>query len=308
MYEVGITSNNRRGLALFEAGLKLAPENPDLLAAAAVVQQNLGRWEAALPHLAKLTAIDPRSAIAARRTASTLLWLRRYTEARIEADRALSLAPTNLQTIQLGVMLALAQGDLARARWLVRTAMQRVEPAALLAHLAQFWDLYWVLDDMQQQELLILPPSAFDNDRATWAVVRAQTYDHRENPTLARVYADSARQAVEEQLRANPTAAALHTLHGVALAYLGRKNEAIEAGERGVAAVPISRDAYAGSYYQHQLARIYLLVGEPEKAVGQLGPLLRIPYYLSREWVRIDPTFATLRGNPRFERLIQGTS
>jgi hypothetical protein len=69
---------------------------------------------------------------------------------------------------------------------------------------------------------------------------------------------------------------------------------------------PISRDAYSGPYYPLQLARIYLLVGEPEKALDQLEPLLRIPYYLSPGWLRIDPTFAPLKGNPRFERLVAG--
>jgi len=61
-----------------------------------------------------------------------------------------------------------------------------------------------------------------------------------------------------------------------------------------------------GPYLQHQLARIYLLVGEPEKALDQLEPLLKIPYYLSPDWLRSDPTFDPLRGNPRFERLLQG--
>jgi hypothetical protein len=45
-------------------------------------------------------------------------------------------------------------------------------------------------------------------------------------------------------------------------------------------------------------------VGEPEKALDQLEPLLKIPYYLTSGWLRIDPTFAPLKGNPRFERLV----
>ena len=69
---------------------------------------------------------------------------------------------------------------------------------------------------------------------------------------------------------------------------------------------PITKDAYVGPYVQHQLARIYLLVGEPDKALEQLEPLLKIPYYLSPGWLRIDPTFVPLRGNPRFQRLIAG--
>jgi hypothetical protein len=52
--------------------------------------------------------------------------------------------------------------------------------------------------------------------------------------------------------------------------------------------------------------RIYLLAGEPEKALDQLEPLLKMPYFLSPGWLRIDPTFAPLRGNTRFERLVAG--
>jgi hypothetical protein len=48
-------------------------------------------------------------------------------------------------------------------------------------------------------------------------------------------------------------------------------------------------------------------MGELEKAVGHLEPLLKLRYYFSPGWLRINPTFAQLRGNPRFERLVNGT-
>jgi hypothetical protein len=50
--------------------------------------------------------------------------------------------------------------------------------------------------------------------------------------------------------------------------------------------------------------RIYLLTGEPDLALDQLEPLLRVPFYLSRGWLRIDPTFDSLRRHPRFQRLL----
>ena len=38
---------------------------------------------------------------------------------------------------------------------------------------------------------------------------------------------------------------------------------------------------------------------------AMLEPLLKMPYYLSPGWLRVDPTFAALKGNPRYERLLK---
>jgi tetratricopeptide (TPR) repeat protein len=186
----------------------------------------------------------------------------------------------------------------------IRAAPAGVEPTALVSFFGIYWDLYWALDDAQQQLLLRLPLSAYDGDRGTWGIVRAQTHYVRGDPAKARAYADSARVGLEETLRATPDDAQRQVVLGLALAYLGRKADAMKAGERAVALLSLSRDGYTGPYVQHQLARIYLLVGEPEKALDRLEPLLKIPYFLSPAWLRIDPNFEPLRGNPRFERLI----
>jgi hypothetical protein len=98
----------------------------------------------------------------------------------------------------------------------------------------------------------------------------------------------------------------LHIFLGLMLAYLGQQAEAIREGERGLTMLPIAQDANNGPYMQHQLVRIYLIVGEKGKALDELGPLLRVPYNLSPGWLRIDPNFKSLRGNPRFERLAAG--
>jgi serine/threonine-protein kinase len=109
----------------------------------------------------------------------------------------------------------------------------------------------------------------------------------------------------ETQLRGASEDAQRYVFLGLALAYMGRKADAIAAGERAVSLLPYSKDGVAGPYVQHQLVRIYTIVGEADKALDRLEPLLQIPYYLSPRWLRVDPNFDPLRDNPRFQRLTE---
>jgi tetratricopeptide (TPR) repeat protein len=121
------------------------------------------------------------------------------------------------------------------------------------------------------------------------------------------MYAEEAVRACKEQVRAEPQSADNHLDLGLAFAYAGRKAEAMREGELAVALNPISKDAYGGPLTQYQLVRTYLLVGEPEKALDQLEPLLKIPFVISKEWLKIDRTFDPLRKNPRFQKLVAPT-
>jgi TolB-like protein/Tfp pilus assembly protein PilF len=295
-----------QALEQYSLGRKIAPTDADILKGVAIIERSQGKWDESQASLKQAQALDPRSISTARRYAGTLLWLRRYPEALEAADRALQLDTRAPDLYQTKAMVFLAQGDTAGARAVLVDAERDVEPTALVAWMAEYWDLYWELDDAQQRLLLHLTPSAFDDSRAQWALVMAQTYAFRGDGPRTRAFADTARVALEEQLKATPEDAQQHAELGLALAYLGRKEEGEREGERAIALAPLTKDAYGGAYDLHQLVRIYLLVGEPEKALDRLDTLLRVPYYLSPGWLRIDPTFAPLRGNPRFERLVAG--
>jgi TolB-like protein len=305
-YSSTVDYNLNRAEAEISKVLQVAPNDPEALSAAASVERSLGRWDEALVHIEQARRLDPRSVRSANLHQNMLLWLRRYPEALGASEAALALAPGDLSISQDKAMLYVAQGDLPGARAVIKEVSSAVSAPSLVAFFANYWDMYWVLDEQQQDLLLRLAPASFDNDRAAWATALMATWWLKGDKAKARAYADTARVANEEQLRQAPDNAQRLAIHGLQLAYLGRKAEAIAQGERAVALLPISRDGWNGPYMEHVLARTYLLVGEPDKTVDVLEGLLRVPYFLSPGWLKIDPTWAELRGNPRFEKLIAG--
>jgi serine/threonine-protein kinase len=302
-YHANVRVDFTRALDEYDAALRAAPNAAEVLTAMAVAEQSQSRWESSLDHLRRAISLDPRSLYTTRRLGRVLLWLRRYPDALEATAHGLELAPTNTDILETRAMIHLAQGDLAGARATLRAAPKEVEPDVLAAYVASQFDLYWLLDEGQQQLVLRLTPAAFDDDRGTWGVVQAQLRSLRGDSAGARVFADSARLAFEARVREVPDNAQVRMFYGLALAYAGRGEEAVREGERGAALMPVTKDARYGTYFEHLLARIYLVSGQPDRALDRLEHLLAIPYYLSPAWLGIDPTVGSLRGQPRFERL-----
>jgi TolB-like protein/Flp pilus assembly protein TadD len=304
-YYYNVLLDNQRALTEFTDGLRSAPSNAELLTGVALVEQTLGQWDASLARLKQAAALDPRDVTTARRLAQTYLWLRQYPEATATADRLVALAPTIPQAIEIRAAVYLATGDSASAFRLVRNAPATIDRADLGAFFANFWDLFWVLDEPTQRAVLQIAPDGFGGP-AAWGTVGAEIAHMRGDTAEVRRRANAARIAFNDILRTAPQDVQSHAELAINLAYLGRKAEAIREAEHAVAMAPISKDGYSGPYYQHLLARTYLLVGEPEKAIDALETILKVPYMLSPAWLKVDPTFDPLRGNPRFQRLVAG--
>jgi serine/threonine-protein kinase len=301
-----VTAQGERAVEQYAKGLALAPNDPDLLRGLGSAEQALGRWEESVEHLRRSRGLDPRSVNTTIALASALLWSRRYDEAMEATDAALAIQPSNVSLVEGKAMIYLARGDLAGARKVLAQPPPGIDLPTLVAYIATYWDLYWVLDAEQRALVKRLTPATFDGDAGSWGLALAGVYEVEGDRRRMAAYGDSARAAFEQQLYAAPDNAQLHVLLGVALAYAGRKTDAIREGERAVALD--STRSQTGTYLQHQLARIYILTGDAEKALDRLEPLLKRPYYLSPGWLKVDPTFDPLRNNPRFKKLVEGTA
>jgi tetratricopeptide (TPR) repeat protein len=108
----------------------------------------------------------------------------------------------------------------------------------------------------------------------------------------------------EKLLREAPDNPARHAQHGLILAALGRKQEAIAEGKHAVELLPESRDALAGPEVTATLAQIYAQTGEAVEAFRLIEHLLAVPNGLTISMLKLDPVWDPLREDPRFQALI----
>jgi tetratricopeptide (TPR) repeat protein len=196
----------------------------------------------------------------------------------------------------------LAQGDLEGAKTFVREAAERVDVTELVASLAYSDDLYWLLDDEWQELLFRLGPEAFGGNSGVRSLAFAHTHYLRGELDQVRADAEKARAEYAQKLESLPDSFTINLRLGLALAYLGRGDEALAHCRRALELV--YDNVYYTPYFQLQLVRVHLILGQPEAALDLLEPLLEVPFYLSPGWLSIDPMFDPLRDNPRFEALL----
>ena len=96
----------------------------------------------------------------------------------------------------------------------------------------------------------------------------------------------------------------MHALYGVMLALVGRTAEGVREAEQAVALAASQPKDQNSLYSRFQLVRVYIVAGQKEKAIDGLGSLALEQNSVTAGRLRLDPTFASLKGNPRFEKLL----
>jgi len=85
---------------------------------------------------------------------------------------------------------------------------------------------------------------------------------------------------------------------------LGRKEQAINEARHAVELRPIAQDSLLGPDRIRNLALVYAWSGEPALAIEQLEIIAKIPAGPSYGELRFDPTWDSLRGDSRFEKIV----
>ena len=306
-YWLGFLDYDRalREFAIVEAS---RPNDSQLLEARATLRQRQGKLREALVDFERAQQLDPASPGIAGGYGMTYMMGRDFPRAEAQFERAMAFAPDAVEPYFNRVMVALrGYGSTQRARAILDEA--RKEGIADEPHLVIARELVEVFDRRYQAALDVLssvaPEVYQDQNRfVPRTELYAEVYGLMGNRERARVYYDSARNVVARKLREHPDDPRLHSALGIAWAGLGRKDDAIAAGRKAVELLPVTKEAFRGYRFEHDLARIYTMVGESDTAVSRLEYLLSIPGWLTPAWLRIDPAWDPLRGHPRFQKLV----
>ena len=115
----------------------------------------------------------------------------------------------------------------------------------------------------------------------------------------------AARVEQEKIVQAEPNYGPAMCVLGLIDAGLGRKEEALQEGRRAVELLPVEKDAHAGVHMVKYLAMIAAWVGDKDLACEQLVIAVRNPCGLSYGQLKLLPFWDPLRGDPRFETLLE---
>ncbi len=269
------------------------------------VQRRLGKWKDAITSYEKAFKLNPRSEFAAHALGRLYAWIWDYEKSEEWFNRALSIRP-DLYYSKLGIArLPMLSGNLEQAR----ARLERLPPHVLTDY---NWYLLGMLERNYQELLDRLSSTPFEAFQESQFYIpidlaRAAVYHAMGEDSLMKIRAESARLELERLISERGEDTRLYAPLGLAYAYLGRKDDAIREGRRAANLYPVSQDAFEGVRYVINLARIYAVVGEHEKALDQLEYLLSIPCgnNFSVHIMELDPIWDPLRDHPRFIQLIE---
>ena len=130
----------------------------------------------------------------------------------------------------------------------------------------------------------------------------------RQDVTAAHSAFTAARAETEKLVHAQPGNEIPLGVLALIDAELGDKEKAIREGRTACDMLPPTKNALDGVWLMTNLARIYALTGENNLALEQLEILSKLPsswFGLSYGDLYLNPEWDPLRGDPRFEKLVE---
>jgi len=303
-----------RALEHLDLALQKQPKNSEILETIAYIKRRQGKFDETVSNLMKALEIDPRSIEIISNMGDTYFLLRDYIEAERYYKRAISLSPDYLSSYishgSLAWLYLHGLGNTAEAREVLDEASKKILSPDEEDMLHYNWTLVNIFDKTYKEALNRIPlmPSEVYYDQFIFvpkSQLYAQIYGLMDEKQKEQESYSSARIFLENKIKEQPDDSRFYSALAIAYAGLGLKEKAIQEATRATELLPVSKEYWRGSWRVQDLAQVYVMVGEYDKAFDQIEYLLSIPGELSVALLRIDPVWAPLRALPRFQKLAQ---
>jgi TolB-like protein/Flp pilus assembly protein TadD len=299
--------------------LRAIPNEPDVPSAFGVLDRRQGRWEDSIANLNRARQLDPRNSAAIWNLLETHTYLHHYREAERAIDEGLAMfSDAHFFSIARAALPLREKGETAPLRAAVCQIPKDFNPGGAVTTIAVRVSLM-ERDYAEASRLLASSTRERFNDNGLSGMAGALDgyivprvwYEGliargQGDAGKARQAFEAARREVENDRAQWPDEAKTVAMLGLVNAALGRKKEAIREGRRAVELLPIAKDAVDGPLLATNLAVIYGQVGELDLAFAELERLLALPAGPTAGMLRAEPEWDSLRGDPRFERLVNG--
>jgi TolB-like protein/DNA-binding winged helix-turn-helix (wHTH) protein/cytochrome c-type biogenesis protein CcmH/NrfG len=138
------------------------------------------------------------------------------------------------------------------------------------------------------------------NFRFPGSLAAAQVYESMGRDEDARKSYTAAYEELRRRQQRSPEDYQIAAALGLAMAGLGRAEEAVRFGEQAVQLQPVTRDAAEGPLYLYLLAQIHARLAQRAEAFAVLDRMFSLPGFYNERWVEHDPGFANLRSDAAF--------
>lgn len=308
LYRYRVLRDFPRALESFERARQQRANELEAVEFTAYVKRRQGKWDEAIRLHALSLELDPRNPVILSEAAVTYRAVRRFDELERLLDRVLEIEPGNDHVLAQKAEVALAQGNPEAAGRLLESIKTDAQQPVTVGARFNYYLLtrqFPAAIGMLRQLLAGDPPP--------------QIAPHlRTRLAIAEAFAGNASAAQEEFTRARDQLLALrgagdtgqNITNSLLLASAFLKDKA--AVEREVAALSdeIATDALIGPLLEITIAAARTQLGEHDAAITILSGLLKKPGEdaLTPALLRLDPRWDPLRGDPRFQKLVEGKS
>lgn len=282
------------------------PNDPRVLLTRAAILRRMGLVRESIDAFLAVIRVDPRDTNAMGNLAALYTAARLYDDATPWSQRAFERIPENVQyVLDAGLNRLYATGQTGELRTGIDASAGLEDPFGMTTLAA--WQVAH-FEGRQEEGLAALRETELE-------VLEYQTYYYpvsllaglthlaAGDAAAGRREFEAARSSLERALAETPDEPRMLAALGQALAGLGERDAAVEAGTAATEAMPINLDALDGPEYVFELAKTYAMLGESEAAIAQLLVYFDGMGRWSPDGILADPAFEPLAGHPTFRQV-----